>query len=60
MKRLALFFKWPVFRWWLMITAVLTVSPACPCCGRSACPMGVASAGVMSAAGVGLAEVFVK
>ena len=58
MKRFITFLKSSMFRCWFMITAILTVSSACPCpgCGKPACPAGlggvVVLGGVISFFGV--------
>lgn len=49
MKRLIWFLKSSIFRWWFMIAAILTASSTCPCCGKSACPVGAGAAAIISA-----------
>lgn len=48
MKRLISFFKSSMLRWWFMITAILSVSSTCPCCGKPACPIGTGYAAIIS------------
>jgi len=40
MNRIIALLKSSMLRWWLMITAILSVSSTCPCCGKPACPVG--------------------
>jgi len=47
MRRLGSFLKSSMLRWWFMITAILTVSSTCPCCGKPACPAGLGGAVVL-------------
>ncbi|MDD2702905.1 MAG: hypothetical protein PHC33_02710 [Candidatus Omnitrophica bacterium] len=44
MKKLISFLKFSMIRWWFMITAILTVSSTCSCCGKPACPIGPGAA----------------
>ncbi len=48
MKKLIAVFRSSVFRWWFMITAILGMSSTCPCCGKTACPVGVGGASVIA------------
>jgi len=48
MKRLISFLKSSMLRWWFMITAILTVSSACPCCGKPVCPVGVGGSAILA------------
>jgi len=55
MMKLIAVFKSSMLRWWFMITAIYSVSSACPCCGKQGCPGGVGAAVV-----VGAILVFIK
>ncbi|MFA5319882.1 MAG: hypothetical protein WBE75_04690 [Candidatus Omnitrophota bacterium] len=47
MKKIVALLKSSMLRWWLMIAAVFTIFPTCPCCGRQGCPGGLAAGAIL-------------